>query len=79
MHEMLYRTRPLEPNEMMEPAIEDIFKFKDRAYVCIERNGGDCKGCAFDGDVESCASFNCQYEGRSDCTDVYFKKVEEVF
>lgn len=64
---------------MMEPAIEDIFKFKDRAFVCIERNGGDCKGCAFNGDVESCASFNCQYEGRSDCTDVYFKKVEEVF
>lgn len=39
---------------MMEPAIEEIFKFKDRAFVCIERNGGDC-------------------------TDFYFKKVEEVF
>lgn len=24
---------------MMEPAIEDIFKFKDKAFVCIERKG----------------------------------------
>ena len=82
MHEMLYRTRPLEPKDIMDRPIEERFTINGRTFECCKAPDDvpNCILCSFDFSPHGpwyrmCRTHLCSKLNRDDKKNVYFKEV----